>query len=52
MEGSLRALLEQADGGATTGGNAGLTAAAGSPPPAWPGFRPLMITGVDRESAA
>jgi ferredoxin-NADP reductase/MOSC domain-containing protein YiiM len=29
-------------------GNAGLTGA--SPPPAWPGFRPLAVTGVDRES--
>ena len=48
---SLRALLEQADGGEATGGNAGLTAAAGSPPPAWPGFRPLRITGVDRETS-
>jgi ferredoxin-NADP reductase/MOSC domain-containing protein YiiM len=49
---SLGALLEQAEGGAaTSGGNPGLTAAAGSPPPAWPGFRPLTITGVDRESS-
>ena len=49
---SLRALLEQAEGGgATSGGNTGLTAAAGSPPPAWPGFRPLRITGVERESS-
>jgi ferredoxin-NADP reductase/MOSC domain-containing protein YiiM len=29
-------------------GNAGLTEA--SPPPAWPGFRPLAVTGIDRES--
>jgi ferredoxin-NADP reductase/MOSC domain-containing protein YiiM len=29
-------------------GNAGLTAA--SPPPAWPGFRPLTVTGIARES--
>jgi ferredoxin-NADP reductase/MOSC domain-containing protein YiiM len=29
-------------------GNAGLTEA--SPPPAWPGFRPLTVTGIDRES--
>jgi ferredoxin-NADP reductase len=29
-------------------GNAGLTEA--SPPPAWPGFRPLAVTGVGRES--
>jgi ferredoxin-NADP reductase/MOSC domain-containing protein YiiM len=30
------------------GGNAGLTEA--SPPPAWPGFRPLTVTATDRES--
>ena len=29
-------------------GNAGLAEA--SPPPAWPGFRPLAVTGIDRES--
>ncbi|MCA1836453.1 MAG: MOSC domain-containing protein [Actinobacteria bacterium] len=29
-------------------GNAGLTDA--SPPPAWPGFRPLAVTGIGRES--
>ncbi len=51
-KGSLNALQDQSARGATTSGNAGLTAVAGSGPPAWPGFRPLMITGVDRESAA
>ena len=49
---SLRALLEQADGGQATGGNVGLTAAAGSPPPAWPGFRPLTITAVHHETSS
>jgi len=36
--------------GASAGaaGNAGLGAA--SPPPAWPGFRPLAVTGIGRES--
>jgi MOSC domain-containing protein YiiM len=29
-------------------GNAGLTEP--SPPPAWPGFRPLAVTGIGRES--
>jgi ferredoxin-NADP reductase/MOSC domain-containing protein YiiM len=29
-------------------GNAGLTEA--SPPPAWPGFRPLAVSGISRES--
>ena len=41
---SFRALLE----GDAGSGNAGLTAA--SPPPAWPGFRTLTVTGIDRES--
>jgi ferredoxin-NADP reductase len=31
-----------------TGANAGLTDA--SPPPAWPGFRPLTVTAISRES--
>jgi ferredoxin-NADP reductase/MOSC domain-containing protein YiiM len=41
---SFRALLEGEPGS----GNAGLTAA--SPPPAWPGFRRLTVTGVERQS--
>jgi ferredoxin-NADP reductase/MOSC domain-containing protein YiiM len=41
---SFRALLERGPGS----GNAGLTAS--SPPPAWPGFRLLTVTGIDRES--
>jgi ferredoxin-NADP reductase/MOSC domain-containing protein YiiM len=41
---SFRALLERGPGS----GNAGLTAS--SPPPAWPGFRRLTVTGIDRES--
>ena len=49
---SLRALLEQADGGEATGGNVGLTTAASSPPPAWPGFRPLTIAAVHRETSS
>ena len=49
-QGSFRAMLEQAAGeGAGRTGNAGLTAVTG-PPPAWPGFRPLILTAVDRES--
>ncbi len=46
---SFRALLDQpVSPGAD--GNAGLTAV--SPPPAWPGFRPLTVTGLDRETAS
>ena len=45
---SFQAMLGQPEvpGGAT--GNAGL--AAVSPPPAWPGFRPLAVTAVEPES--
>ena len=42
---SFQELLDQPGEGA---GNAGLTDA--SPPPAWPGFRPLTVTRLDRES--
>ena len=41
---SFRALLDQEPGS----GNVGL--AASSPPPAWPGFRPLRVTAVTHES--
>jgi ferredoxin-NADP reductase/MOSC domain-containing protein YiiM len=41
---SFRALLEGVGGS----GNAGL--AATSPPPAWPGFRPLTVTAITPES--
>jgi ferredoxin-NADP reductase/MOSC domain-containing protein YiiM len=47
---SFLAIADQAEapGGAAGAGNAGL--AAVSPPPAWPGFRPLAVTAVTRES--
>ena len=41
---SFRALLDAGPGA----GNAGLVVA--SPPPAWPGFRPLAVTDIERES--
>ena len=41
---SFQAMLEQPE----SGGNAGLTPV--SPPPAWPGFRPLAVTALTRES--
>jgi ferredoxin-NADP reductase/MOSC domain-containing protein YiiM len=47
---SLQALLDRAGDGAAATGNPGLTSAAGSPPPAWSGFRPLRVTRIDRES--
>jgi ferredoxin-NADP reductase/MOSC domain-containing protein YiiM/ferredoxin len=43
-QGSFRALLVGEPGG----GNAGLINA--SPPPAWPGFRRLTVTAIERES--
>lgn len=43
-KGSFKAMLE----GDGDSGNAGLVAT--SPPPAWPGFRRLTVTGIERES--
>ncbi len=43
-QGSFRALLD----GRAGSGNAGLTAP--NPRPAWSGFRPLTVVGIDRES--
>jgi ferredoxin-NADP reductase/MOSC domain-containing protein YiiM len=45
---SFQALLDQPDSPVGAAGNAGLTAA--SPPPAWPGFRPLAVTAIERET--
>ena len=47
---SLENLAKQADDPSTTSGNTGLTSAAMSPPPAWTGFRPLVVTGIHDES--
>ena len=44
---SFRELAGQPDGGRGAG-NAGLADA--SPPPAWPGFRPLAVTAIEPES--
>ncbi len=44
---SFRAIADQAAAPGAAG-NAGLTAV--SPAPAWPGFRPLAVTAVERES--
>ncbi|POX63550.1 sulfurase [Streptomyces sp. Ru62] len=50
-QGSMHALLEQAERGpGSASGSAGLTAASSAPPPAWTGFRPLTITDVRPES--
>ncbi|HKA96423.1 MAG TPA: MOSC domain-containing protein [Streptosporangiaceae bacterium] len=45
---SFQAMLAQPELHGGAAGNVGL--AAVSPPPAWPGFRPLAVTAVDRES--
>ena len=45
---SFRALLDGGSGAAS--GNSGLIATA--PPPAWPGFRPQRIAGIEPESAS
>src|SRR5690348_11799435 len=45
---SFRAVADQAGTPGGARGNAGLTAV--SPPPAWPGFRSLAVTAVDRET--
>ncbi|GAA2372288.1 MOSC and FAD-binding oxidoreductase domain-containing protein [Dactylosporangium salmoneum] len=51
-QGSLRALLDQADSGRPSLGNTGLTSAAGVPPPAWSGFRRLRVVDIEPESAS
>jgi ferredoxin-NADP reductase/MOSC domain-containing protein YiiM len=45
---SFQAMLGRAEALGRAAGNAGL--AAVSPPPAWPGFRPLAVTAIERES--
>jgi ferredoxin-NADP reductase/MOSC domain-containing protein YiiM len=47
---SFRAMLDEPETGGVGAaeGNAGLTAV--SPPPAWPGFRPLTVTAVEPET--
>ncbi|NEA70529.1 MOSC and FAD-binding oxidoreductase domain-containing protein [Streptomyces sp. SID13588] len=48
---SLQALLDDADRGpGAVGGNSGLSVT--SPPPAWPGFRPLEVVRIEPESAS
>jgi ferredoxin-NADP reductase/MOSC domain-containing protein YiiM/ferredoxin len=50
-KGSFQALLEQVLSGTMTGGNPGLVATSG-PPPSWPGFRPLRVARIERETAS
>jgi ferredoxin-NADP reductase/MOSC domain-containing protein YiiM len=48
---SLRAILRQKTSGSPGPGNPGLAPPSG-PPPAWPGFRPLKVSGIHRESVS
>ncbi len=48
-QGSFQSLLTT---DANVTGNAGLTGAATAPPVAWPGFRPVRVIGIDRESTS
>jgi ferredoxin-NADP reductase/MOSC domain-containing protein YiiM len=50
-QGSLRANLRQETSGIPVAGNPGLAPSSG-PPPAWPGFRPLRVSRIMRESAS
>ena len=47
--GSFQAILAREGSGSPLAGNPGLAPASG-PPPAWPGFRPLRIARIARES--
>jgi ferredoxin-NADP reductase/MOSC domain-containing protein YiiM len=47
---SFRALLDQPASPGGTAGNAGLVPV--SPAPAWPGFRPLAVTALERETSS
>ena len=49
--GSFRALLQEETKGTEVTGNAGLAPSAG-PAPGWPGFRPLRVSRIERESGS
>ena len=46
---SFQAFLQQESSGSPMTGNPGLVPGGGAPP-AWPGFRPLRVSRIDRES--
>ena len=50
-QGSFQAILQQKTSGSPASGNPGLAPPSG-PPPAWPGFRPLRVSRIDRESVS
>ena len=49
--GSLQALLQEETKGVAATGNPGLAPPI-RPPPAWPGFRPLRVSRIERESSS
>ncbi len=49
--GSFKALLQQETEGTVVTGNPGLAPPSG-PAPGWPGFRPLRVSRIDRESSS
>jgi ferredoxin-NADP reductase/MOSC domain-containing protein YiiM/ferredoxin len=49
-KGSFQAMLQQKTSGSLGAGNPGL--GPSGPPPAWPGFRPLRVSRIERESAS
>jgi 3-alpha domain len=48
---SFKTLLQEEAQGVAAAGNVGLAPASG-PPPAWPGFRPLRVSRIERESSS
>ncbi len=48
---SFKAILQEEEQGGPTTGNPGL-GTANEPPPAWPGFRPLRVSQLNRESSS
>jgi ferredoxin-NADP reductase/MOSC domain-containing protein YiiM/ferredoxin len=48
---SFRSILQQKTNGSPEAGNPGLAPPSG-PPPAWPGFRPLRVSRIERESVS
>jgi MOSC domain-containing protein YiiM len=50
-QGSLQAILQQKMSGSPEAGNPGLAPPSG-PPPGWPGFRPLRVSRIERESVS
>jgi ferredoxin-NADP reductase/MOSC domain-containing protein YiiM len=50
-QGSFQTILQQKTSGSLEPGNPGLTTTNG-PPTTWPGFRPLKVSGIERESVS